>query len=272
MERRKKSNTLYLLLLLLVVTGCRTTKNVDTGNIKGDITIEELTQMQAFTPAPTSISSKIKMKARVGDKEFSAAGSLGIDEDKGVRIGITALGLFEVARIEITPTSALLINKVDDEYASLGDGALGVLQQAGLNYNVLQSIFMNIPFTPDGKDITGTLSAMNIARVGDDITLVAPKRGATQYTFNVSATTGELLQTSGIYNQSVKVDCCYSDFDALGGRNFPHKIRLEVQGAGIPLVLDLSLNNVREGKFNFKSTDIRSMKEIDLSRLLNIIK
>ena len=274
MERKRRRNSsLYLLLMLLVVvTGCRTTKRVDTGNIKGDITLEELTRMQAFAPSPTKISSKLKMKARVGDKELSAAGTLGVEEGKGIHIGITALGLFEVARIEITPSSALVINKVGDEYASLGSGALGLLQQAGLSYNVLQAILMNMPFSPDGNNAVNSLSAMEIAKAGNDITLVTPKRGTTQYTFYIDAVTGELLQTSGTYNHSVKVDCRYADFTTVDGRSFPQRIVLEVQGAGIPLMLDLSLSNIREGKYSFSPTNTNSMKEIDLSRIISIIK
>lgn len=272
MERKRKNSLLYLLLLLFLVTGCRTTKNVGAGNIKGNITIDELVKMQAFTPTPMNLSSKLKIKARVGEKELSASGTLGIEENKGIRIGVTALGLFEVARMELTPSSALLINKVEDEYASLGSGTLGMLQQAGLSYEVLQAIFMNVPFLADGSDVTEALSRMDISRLGNDITLVTPKRGATQYTFYVDALTGELQQTSGIYNQSVKVDCHYSDFTEIEGRSFPQKIRLEVQGAGTPLILDLTLSNIREGKFHFKSTDTKSMKQIDILQIINVIK
>lgn len=273
MARKRRNNPLYLLLLLLIfVTGCRTTKSVDTGNIKGDITLEEITKMQAFVPTPASLSSKLKLRACIGEKELSAGGSLGIEENKGIQIGITALGLFEVARIEITPSSALVINKVGGEYASLDSGALGVLQQAGLSYDVLQSILLNIPFMPDGSNAVNSLSAMQIARDGSDITLVAPKRGAMQYTFYVDAITGELQQTSGTYSQGVKVDCRYSDFTSVGGRSFPQQIMLEVQGAGVPLTLNLGLSNIREDKFNFRSTDTRSMKEIDLLRIINTIK
>ena len=273
MERKRRRDSLLCFLLLLVlVTGCRTPKNVDAGNIKGDITIDELVKMQAFTPTLMNLSSKLKIKARVGEKELSVGGTLGIEENKGIQIGITALGLFEVARMELTPSSALLINKVEDEYASLGSGTLGILQQAGLSYEVLQAIFTNVPFLSDGSDMRKTLSQMDISRVGNDITLVTPKRGTTQYTFYLDALTGELQQTSGTYNQSVKVDCYYSDFTELEGRSFPRKIQLNVQGAGTPITLDLTLSNIREGKFRFKSTDTKSMKQIDVSRIINVIK
>ena len=107
MERKRRRDSLLCFLLLLVlVTGCRTPKNVDAGNIKGDITIDELVKMQAFTPTLMNLSSKLKIKARVGEKDLSVGGTLGIEENKGIQIGITALGLFEVARMELTPSSA----------------------------------------------------------------------------------------------------------------------------------------------------------------------
>ena len=272
MERKKRRNSLlYLLLLLVVVTSCRTTKNINTGSIKGNITIDELVNMQAFTPVPMNLSAKLKMKAHVGGKSLSTKGTLGVEEGKGIQIGITALGLFEVARIEVTPSLALLINKVDDEYALLDSGALGTLQQAGLSYEVLQAIFMNVPFISDG-DIAESLSTMEITRVGNKITILAPQKGAMQYTFYIDAPTGVLQQTSGVYNNRVRVDCHYSDFTEIQEHSFPRKIRLDVQGAGTPLTLDLTLSNIREGKFRFKSTDTKGMKQIDASHIIDAIK
>ena len=81
MERKRRRNSLlYLLLLLVVVTSCRTTKNINTGSIKGNITIDELVNMQAFTPVPMNLSAKLKMKAHVGGKSLSTKGTLGVEE------------------------------------------------------------------------------------------------------------------------------------------------------------------------------------------------
>lgn len=273
MERKKNSlSFLLLLLLLFVVAGCRTTKKIGTGNIKGDITLAELSSMPAFLPAPMNISSKLKLTAEVGAKTLSASGTLGIEEDKGVGLGITALGLFEIARIEITPQTALVINKVDNEYASINYSSNSILQQAGLNYDILQAVLLNVPFTTDGSDVLEALTVMDITRVGNDITLVTPQKGTMQYTFLIDAVSGELQKTSGTYNSSVKVNCEYRDFTEIEGRRFPREISLVVDGLDTPLSLKFRLSNIKEGKYKFKNSDTNSMKQMELNAILDAIK
>ena len=48
MERKRKNSLLYLLLLLFLVTGCRTTKNVGAGNIKGNLKPTESITREEF--------------------------------------------------------------------------------------------------------------------------------------------------------------------------------------------------------------------------------
>lgn len=272
MERRKNRILLLLLVVALAVSGCRSTKSPTEGTIKGNITLGELGRMPAFAAVPTSISSKLKIKAELGDKRLSASGTLGIEQEKGVRIGISALGLFEIARIELTPATAQIINKVDDEYASIDYSSVALLREAGLGYNILQSILLNALFTPDGASPLDALPTMNITREGNDVSLVTPKKGPMQYTFYLDAATGQLVETEGLYNEAVKVSCLYGGFTAVEGRSFPTDIQFAVEGVGTPLKLRLQLSNIREGRFAFKSTDTGSMKRLDLGRLLEKIK
>ncbi len=263
---------MLLFVVALAVSGCRSTKSPTEGTIKGNITLAELGRMQAFAPTPASISSKLKLKAEIGNKKLSASGTLGIEQERGVRIGVSALGLFEIARIELTPTTAQIINKVDDEYASIDYSSVALFREAGLGYNILQSILLNVPFTPEGASALEALPTMNITRAGNDVSLVTPKRGPMQYTFYLDAVTGELVETEGLYNETVKVNCLYSGFTAIEGRSFPTDIQFAVEGVGTPLKLRLQLSNIREGRFTFKSTDTGSMKRLAPGRLLDKIK
>ncbi len=272
MERRKNRILLLFVVLSLVVSGCRSTKSPAEGSIKGNITLSELESMEAFAPAPASIYSKLKLKAEIGDKKLSTSGTLGIEEDKGVRIGITALGLFEIARLELTPTTAQIINKVDSEYASIDYSSIALLKQSGLGYNILQAILLNVPFSPDGATSVEALPTMRITREGNEVSLITPQKGSVQYTFYVDVTTGKLIKTQGLYNETVKVVCLYSDFTSIDGRSFPSNIRLEVEGLATPLKLYLQLGNIRFGNFTFKSTDTRSMERLEFNKLLDAIK
>lgn len=265
MIRKDSQIFLYLMLLLLFFTACRSTKSeksslsVETRNM-----LTEVGGMEAVAPVCNNMSAKLRIKAEVGGRSLSSSGSFGVDKEQGMQISISALGLFEIARIEISPMESLLLNKMGKEYVRLDYMSTSVLRQAGLDYDVLKSVLMNEPFSPDGKDFLSALSGMSLSREADNIVVTTPKQKAMQYTFYFNTLTGELRKTTGVYNDRVHLTCNYSDFEKLDGRSFPRNIALEIDGVGAPMMLTLRLSNLKAGKFVFRKSNVDSYDEIDM--------
>lgn len=270
-KRRKDSLQLVALLFVaLLFTGCRSARReaVSPETVRLQTAVQ---QMQAMLPIDGSLSGKLKIEASLGEKSLSAGGTLGIEKGVGLQLAVTALGLFEVARLEATPEGLSIINKVGKEYASADYSASSLLGQAGLTYGILQSVLLNEPFMPGGDDFYASLSKMALMREEGNIVAVTPEYDNMRYTFVFDASTGELHSSEGVCNGKVRVTCRYSDFKQLDRRSFPTKIDFEVHGTGTPIRLSLRLSNLKEGHFAFKRSSLSSYKKIDAKEIIKAL-
>ncbi len=266
----KRDRILYVILLLtLFITGCRSTKQV--ADKKGSVTIKDIQAMQALKPLGSSLTAKVRMTATIDDKSFSASGNMKLEPDAGIQIAFTAMGLFEVARLEISPADIRIINKFGREYAQISYDGEGFLRQSGLNYKILEGVFANIIFSPYDATLEEALDDMEVAMLGDDIQLSVPEKNEMRYSFLLDASTGELLRTEGSCRESVTVLCRYSDFEQLDGRTFPQKIDISIDGAGKKINITLKLSNIKTGTFKFVNSDISSYRKMNIANAIKLL-
>lgn len=271
--KRKNSKTqlLFLVLFALLLAGCRSTKKVSVAPESGKL-LPLLQQMQALRPIEGALSSKLKIEAELGEKKLSVGGTIGIERGRGLHMAATALGLFEVARLEATPVNFCVINKVGKEYTLSDYSPASLLGQVGLKYAMLQAVLLNEPFMPDGSDFASSLHKMTILREDNYIVAITPEYKKMQYTFRFDAATGELKSVSGVYNNKVRVICDYSDFEKLDKRTFPGKISIEIQGITTPAKLNLRLSSLKEGRYTFKKSNLSSYKKKGIKEIIKALE
>lgn len=270
--RKKGSLYIILFIMLFLLSACRSTKS-GTALVKNNVPLLlQLEQMQAMIPIEGDITAKLRMLAGVDGKSLSSKGSFSVDKGNGMRIGITAMGLFEIARLDISVDEACLINKIGKEYAMLSYSENGLLGQTGLNYNILESVLTNRPFSPDGTHFSDAVKHMDISADSAYITVFTGKTDKISYSFTFKKSTGELVKTEGIYNERVRVKCEYSDFEKLTSRTFPHSIHLVIEGLNNTIGLELELSNVKETAYNFSMSNVSSYKPIEFLRIIELLK
>lgn len=269
----KRDRIIYIFFLLLSVAlvGCRSTKQVAQRGTTDMADVKELLAMQAFKPIATSLTAKMDVSLVMASKPLDAGGTIKMERGAGVQLGITALGLFELARLEISPFDVQFLNKFNKEYAALSYTDVGFLQQTGLNYKMLEAVFMNELFSYNDASLDRAVYNMQVARSGDEVVLTTPKENGMQYRFFLKTSTGELVKTEGTYNNDVSVVCSYSDFQQLETRSFPRRISIVVTGVDSNLSMDLKLSNIKTDTFGFKKSNVSSYKKMDLSTLLKEI-
>lgn len=269
-----RKNSLYIVLLsvMLFVCGCGTTKRERTSSASNAPMLELLQQMPAMRPLNNDITARIRMAATIDDKALSSKGTFCAEQGKGIRIGITALGLFEVARLDLSVDKALLINKMGKEYAALKYSDYGFLKQAGLNYKILEAVLLNRPFSPDGTDFAKAMSRMNIKSDAQHIVVSTGQINNMCYTFYFNTAGGELVKTEGIYDNRVRVTCRYSDFEKLTSRPFPQNMSLVIDGIGSAVGLELNFSNIKETEYVFGVSDTSKYSPIDFSRIIELVK
>lgn len=271
--KRRKNRALLpvcLLFVMLLFAGCRSTKReaASPETVRLQTAVQ---QMQALLPIEGSLSGKLKIEALLGEKSLSVGGTIGIEKGVGLQLSATALGLFEVARLEATPAELFLINKVGKEFASVDYSTSSLLGKTGLTYDLLQSVLLNEPFIPGGDGFYASLTKMTLMHEEGNIVAVTPECDNMRYTFVFDAATGELRSSEGVYNDRVRVTCRYSDFKQLDKRTFPTKIDFEVQGVGTPIRLSLRLSNLKEGGYTFKRSSLSSYKKINVKDIIKAL-
>lgn len=264
------ATSLILLISVALLAGCRSAKKSGKPVDAYSPLASQVQQLQAMAPIENSITAKMKIKADIAGKTISTGGTISIEEHAGIVLAIEAMGLFEVVRIETTPENMQIINKMGKEYTSLDYSEYGFLKQTGLGYPILESVLINKPFTPDGGDFVAALPRMDIVRSGSNIVVTTEKVNGMQYTFTFNAT-GELINTRGIYNDKVQVNCEYGDFTDVNQRSFPKTIQLSVVGAGKPLNLYLQLRNIKENSYLFRKSRLDDYRQMEIKSILDAL-
>lgn len=185
-----------------------------------------------------NISSKIDLTLGKGDDAISVAGTLRMRRDEVIRIQITPLGLMEVGRLEFTPDSVLVMDRMNKEYARAAYDQLPFLAANGIDFYTLQSLFWNELFLPGEPvlkeshlklfdvDIYNTSGLLPITYAVE----TGSGRARMSYTWSADATTGLIATTNITYSDPAKgaasLRCSYADFVPVGSKQFPTETAL----------------------------------------------
>lgn len=245
MEKRKRDNRYYILLLMLLafsLAGCRSTKNVA---VSGEdvAVLSQLKSMQAVAGSAPGVSAKAKMSFNAGGKSGSVSGTMKMVEGTGVYLSVAPLGLVEVANVAFLPTYVQVVNKLEGEYSQVKYADVALLKNLGLDYSLLESVFMNRIYTPGNNPLGDALKDMDIKQDGGNIVLSFASKGIT-YRYFVETATGLLVRSEGLHSNGTGVTCTYSSFVALDGKQFPTQISLQFAAPGANAALSFTLSRM----------------------------
>lgn len=257
-----------VLLLLLGANGCASSRKGAT--TAGSVSVKELKNLPVVNVQLSHLSSKIKLSANIGGREFSASGSIKIKRGEGLIISINALGgLIEVARAEMSPEKMLLIYRLGREYAEVRYSEVEALDRLGINYSMFEAILLNELFTLDGRTVEKELSKMNLSVANGEILLSTERRQGIKYSFHIGLSSGCLQLTQGDYDNRINVSCNYSDFVETGKRPFPRQLRFSVASS----TLEIKLTAPKSDNFKLNgTTELSSYKKVEISTLLKGVK
>lgn len=266
----RKNNILLLLftLSLLLLAGCKSSK--DSGTATSKAHIEQLKKMSALNNGLNSLSAKMKLSANINGKAVSSSGSIKAQKGGGVQLAITPLGLFEVARVEFLPLYVQYINKIEAEYARVDYSSIALLKQHGIGFALLESLFLNSIYIPDGLSVEKFLSMATVKTAGENM-MVSHKVGDITYEYYINNATGLLTKSVGKYKNGTSVTCEYGNFQQVGTARFPAAIELTLGGASIGASLSFSLSRIKENGGFTPTTPSASYKKVSPESLLKLL-
>ncbi len=240
-------------LVAASAVSCRTqaTAQKDNGQsvaAKGDgQEAEVLHKVAANARTARFITSKIKFKLKLGDKEVSLGGSLRMKKDDVIRLQLTAFGLVEAGRVEFTKDYVLVMDRINKQYIKADYRDVDFLRQSGLNFYSLQALFWNELFLPNRQRVDEeSLSAYSVS-LGSAAATIALSSGNMRYEWSAGTADGCITAFSGSYSGGgtgkTGMDWGYSSFRKMGTTQFPTSNTITITGAKKPVSVDLQLTN-----------------------------
>ncbi|MBQ8256387.1 MAG: DUF4292 domain-containing protein [Bacteroidaceae bacterium] len=270
MERKNNITALLFLLVALFFVGCKSTKTVQRSEMPAGITLAEIEAMPAVKGALPGYSAKMKLTLASPGKTFSSQGTLRLKDGEGVQMGITPLGLFEVARVEFSPLYVLIMNRLKKEYSLVHYRNVALLEQLGLNYTLLESVLQNRVNLPAGVPVEKALAAMDITLLGDTLCLTN-KAGGITYDYYIAKSSGLLVKSVGKHGNGTAVTCLYEGFRPIGGQQIPHSITLALGGTANAVELSIVLNKVKEELEYNTTAPSSSYKKVPLTDIFEAL-
>lgn len=267
MERKNKT-ILQLLFFVLLLAGCKSSKDVTSAT--GKVNLQQIKNLPAVSGGMEGVAAKMKLSAVIDGKTLSSAGNLKVKKGCGVQLSITPLGLFEAARVEFLPLYVQYINKLEGEYARINYSDVSILQELGITYALLESVFLNGIYIPSAMNIDEVLKDVSVVSTGGT-TVITDKMNDITYEYYIDDATGLLVKSVGTYRNGTSVSCAYGDFKQVGERYFPASIELSLGGANKVMKLSFMLSKIKDNEELNPTLPSSSYKKVAPSAFLKIL-
>lgn len=182
-----------------------------------------------------NLVSNLTVDIELDGSHIQAPGMLRMRKDEVIRLQLLVPILrTEVGRVEFTPDYVLFVDRLHKQYVKASYNEVGFLQDNGITFYSLQSLFWNQLLLPGqqkvGEAQLGTFTPD--LQSGDNVP-VRLHDGKIDYEWTTAKATGQILsmliaytsQTHGV--SMLRWD--YDNFKAFGSKQFPHTHVVSVQ-------------------------------------------
>ena len=263
-----------LAILAVLMAACQSTKQAVSGEKAGTQAAAVARRNIENRFSATCYSSKVRIEITGKGERITANGSLKIRKGRMVQLSITPLLGIEIARIELTPDTLLVIDRFNKQYVQVPLERLGFPGHAGHAFQALQGLFLNQLFLP-GKDRELTLSDIRqfSFRQEEGRVVAVPKRkgNGTSCSFQLDSE-GRLTATCVHLPKECRLAWEYGHFTATGSGYFPSEMRVALQSGAFTVQVGISHSRISTKDFAARPSAISpKYKPLDVGGLLEII-
>ena len=267
-----KTITKMIICLPLLLAACGTKKAViDNSKQPHPTTIDATNATAGVAFVQKVVDNKVSDKNIVGDmsfnikmgeKDITVPGSIHMRKDEMIRLQlfIPLLGS-EVGRLEFTPDSVLVVDRMHKEYVKADYNQLSFLKNNGLTFYSLQSLFWNELLVPGSSSVTRKdYAAFEVgAEQGNDTKPLSMKKGNISYRWLAAKETGLITNATVSYQSSSHGSSDlvwdYGNFTSVGVKQFPalHNIKFTTT----------SSNKLKKVEVNIKMKEVKTKEKWD---------
>lgn len=260
MVQNIKKSMFVLLAFTLLLAGCKSKSALQQSQEEGieeSIIIDGLAAVTPDTVALQYMSANANIRLNVSGSDISFKGKLRVKRNEGVQISITPLGIIEAACIEFMPKEIRFINKLSKTYTEVPYSEAKAIGLSGINYKVIEAIFLDYAFLPDGRLACQGVKELAVEDKGENYHIATKGNTAMQYSFLVDKESGMLVSCNGLSSTGESIKCDYAGFARLDNIMFPNEMSLNFKGDAA-IKLDFVLNKASNKSFSLTTRNINS--------------
>ena len=259
-------------LFTLSLTGCRTTRKAESTATSTKERQNKMLVPLAQYPADVQfVNAKTAITFSYKGHEATVKGRLRMRRDDAVQLSFTALGLMEIAVIELTPEKAYIIDRVNKRYAVF-DYSSGKANLAGINFNTIQSLFWNRLFIPGEKEVWNNTKDFSISKMNTQRLVEPSRQRILKCKFYTDVDCKQLQQTN-LSLQQYAATWRYDNFESIDAYAYPTTHDISVSSASHTIGAHIELNNFSTLDTGWQSgTDLARYKQVNLEQLMSILE
>ena len=155
----------FILMLLLTFAGCSPISHITSGagrhiHTTGATGNSPLLTIAQPNASHTDLTARMAIDAAYNDHVLTLKGNLRMRRGEVIQMAFTALGMVEIARVELTPQAAYLIDRLSKQYAMVSYDKLKLpgIDELALDYGAIEALLWNELFIPGQKKILSHLN------------------------------------------------------------------------------------------------------------------
>ncbi len=150
-----KNKLLALAAAAIFLTSCGTQKSATETSFPpggGDPSAVFVEKIIGGAMTEANVTGSATVKLRMGGETMKLSGALRMRRDEVIRLQLMlpVIGT-EAARIEFTPDSVLILDRINRQYVKIGYDRVDFLESNNISFYSLQSLFWNELVSPEGR-------------------------------------------------------------------------------------------------------------------------
>ena len=267
----RKLSILACLILVVALTGCRTHRSAEKQELRLKKQYsEQVVQLAKPQAELTNLTARTSITLDYGVGSVNVKGRLKMRRDEAIQMTVTALGLMEVACVEFTPQHIYLIDRINKRYTKI-DYASGMLNNIGVNFETIQSLFWNRIFIPGKADAWQQAEDYEIKVAGDQL-CVTPARQRMLKSFFYTDEDCRQLQQTLLELSHYGAIWRYDDFEQFDGQDLPTTFDISITSSSYAAGAHIALSSISTTDNSWKSgVDLSRYEAVEFDELLSIL-
>ena len=264
----------------LLLAACHSSRHAAKGDGTGQATRSQqqlstlVASVNAQRQKATGIRAKMNMRLALGSKSASVGGTLKMKRDEAIQLSLTALGLLEIGRMELTPSYFFIQDRIHKQYMRMAWDEIAAFQRAGINFDVFQALFWDELFVPGKQGLPSEKDfTLDFSDEQPQLATDRSRELLAQFTIHPSRNLVEKTAITSSTRTNVGFDCQYRDWEEVDKSLFPNNLQLKVRANSRTIDADISLSRIQadDDLGSLVTTPGSNYKEVSFDTIIRIL-